>query len=159
MTEGAWIVGRVGAAVPAALKPLWRFGLTIIFFIGAILALMLDENYVTDYVRVFNFAMAGYIVLIAFQIARVNLKLRQYLAQQRGNLEIAKMLPTHIVMLAVGTILSVSLIVAVQVEFYGTPGVLGGAFPWLAALVFMVKVLGLNLVWRFVLARKQEESK
>lgn len=163
MSQGEWIIGRVGAALPPALLPFWRFALTFIFGLGALLLLALSPDAVLDYVRVFDLAMAAYICGLSGRIAQTNYHVRRSLveAEDHGaDMSIAKMLPTHIMLLAVGTITSVFLHCAVLISFYGSgTGALEGTFPWLVAGVFMIKILGLNIIWRFVLTRKEQETK
>lgn len=154
--QGQWVLSRVRETLPPRLQLYWRFGLAFMFALGALLVVTLEPGRLADYARIFGLAQAAYIVIIAARIAQVNLALRQELERMAGNKEVAKMLPTHIVFLAAGTILSVALISAVLIERYGGGASLGGAFPYLANLVFFVKVLGLNLVWRFVLIRRRE---
>lgn len=161
MSETEWILGRVREALPPRLQTIWRFGLTIIFAVGALLFLALKQHVPADYVRIFGWAMAVYIIVIAARIAQVNYGIRRQLVRLGKNstddLKTAKMMPTHIILLALGTIGSVTLFSALMAVLYGQPSVFP-ALPWLIDLVFFIKVLGLNLVWRFVEIRRAEND-
>lgn len=160
MTEGAWILGQVRESLPPRLQAVWQFGLAIILVVGGGLIYFVDQHVTEDYFRTWGFAMGVYITVIAFQIARVNYALRRRLdALAPDDLKIAKMLPTHILFLAFSTIFSVWLHMAVMVSLYGEQGALHGLFPYFVCFVFLLKVLGLNLVWRFVLVRQEEATR
>lgn len=146
-----YVLSLIRTRLPEKLRPLWQLGLTIMFAIGASLTLLLSQENVDDYVRIFGWAQAAYIELLALQIVRVNWDVRRHMVNRGGPM------PQHIMLLALGTMMSVALLSAVMASNYGSAPNFP-ALPWLVNACFLVKILGLNVVWQVVTARRGQDN-
>lgn len=147
--QGEFVLGHIRSTLPAALMPYWRYGLSIIFPVLGLGLYFFNPVLSYDYAKIFAISLAAYIVMLSTQIIRVNLKYRKTIPADN---EFARAMPTHILLLAAGTM---QYAIYLSISFVNTLGQVPQtpAIPYLVCVAHLTVIFGLNYVWRFVLLR------